>query len=80
LDAGQLPVEDLAVLASREGRRPRPIYGAHRWFARRFGSAFRALLTAAEEAEFVFCDQSIGELYEPLRNARHRSGDREEAA
>ncbi len=47
LDAGLLPVEDLAVLASREGRRPRPIYGAHRWFARRFGSAFRALLTAA---------------------------------
>ena len=47
LDAGLLPVEDLAVLASREGRRPRPIYGAHRWFARRFGSAFRALLVAA---------------------------------
>jgi putative DNA methylase len=43
------------VLASREGRRPRPIYGAHRWFARRFGSAFRALLTAAAlpmEADF----------------------------
>jgi len=48
-------VEDLAVLASREGRRPRPIYGAHRWFARRFGSAFRTLLTAAalpEGADF----------------------------
>jgi len=43
------------MLASREGRRPRPIYGAHRWFARRFGSAFRALLTAAalpEGADF----------------------------
>ncbi len=55
LDAGLLPVEDLAVLASREGRRPRPIYGAHRWFARRFGSAFRTLLTAAalpEGADF----------------------------
>ena len=47
LDAGLLPAEELAVLASREGRRPRPIYGAHRWFARRFGSAFRALLMAA---------------------------------
>lgn len=50
-----MPVEDLALLASREGRRPRPIYGAHRWFARRFGSAFRALLTAAalpEGADF----------------------------
>lgn len=55
LDAGLLPVEDLALLASREGRRPRPIYGAHRWFARRFGSAFRAVLTAAtlpEGADF----------------------------
>ena len=50
-----LPVEELAMLALREGWRPRPIYGAHRWFARRFGSAFRALLTAAalpEGADF----------------------------
>src|SRR5258708_34555272 len=47
LDAGHLPVEELAALAVREGRRPRPIYQVHRWFARRFGSAFRALLTAA---------------------------------
>jgi len=47
LDAGTLPVEDLVMLAVREGRRPRPIYQAHRWFARRFGSAFRALLIAA---------------------------------
>jgi len=47
LDTGHLPVEELAVLAMREGRRPRPIYQVHRWFARRFGSAFRALLTAA---------------------------------
>lgn len=55
LDAGSLPVEELARIAAREGRRPRPIYGAHRWFARRFGSAFRALLTAAalpEEGDF----------------------------
>ena len=35
------------MLCAREGRRPRPIYGAHRWFARRFGTAFRALLTAS---------------------------------
>ncbi len=47
LDVAALPVEELAVLCVREGRRPRPIYGAHRWFARRFGTAFRALLTAA---------------------------------
>ncbi|WP_273846399.1 hypothetical protein [Rubrobacter calidifluminis] len=55
LDAGTLPVEDLAQIAAREGRRPRPVYGAHRWFARRFGSAFRALLVAAalpEDGDF----------------------------
>jgi adenine-specific DNA methylase len=40
-------VEQLAVLADREGRRPVPIYHAHRWFARRFSSAFRAILIAA---------------------------------
>lgn len=48
LDAGLLPVEELASLGDREGWRPRPIYQAHRWFARRFASAFRALLVAAE--------------------------------
>lgn len=47
LETGALPVEDLAALARREGLRPRPIYQAHRWFARRFGSVFRALLTAS---------------------------------
>src|SRR3954453_19353273 len=47
LDVGDLPVEQLAVLADREGRRPVPIYHAHRWFARRFSSAFRAILVAA---------------------------------
>lgn len=47
LDAGKLPIEDLALLALREGRRPRPIYQVHRWFARRFGTAFRSLLVSA---------------------------------
>src|SRR5439155_21929808 len=57
LDAGRLPVEDLATLGEREGWRPRPIYQAHRWFARRFGSAFRALLVAAQlPAEANFWD------------------------
>lgn len=48
LDTGGLPVEDLATLAQREGRRPLALYHAHRWFARRFSSAFRAILVAAE--------------------------------
>src|SRR5437588_10856701 len=46
LDAGCLPVEHLAALAQREGRRPVPIYHAHRWFARRFSCVFRAILVA----------------------------------
>jgi adenine-specific DNA methylase len=41
-----LPVELLAALAQREGRRPVPIYHAHRWFARRFSCVFRAILVA----------------------------------
>lgn len=55
LDAGRLPVEGLLELAGREGRRPRPIYQVHRWFARRLGSAFRALLVSAclpEDGDF----------------------------
>jgi len=47
LDMGDLPVEELALIALREAQRPRQIYQAHKWFARRFGSAFRALLTAS---------------------------------
>lgn len=48
LDSGALPVECLAALAKREGWRPVPIYQAHRWFARRFSSAFRAILVSAK--------------------------------
>jgi len=51
LDAGALPVEELAGLAAREGKRPRPVYGAHKWFARRAGSSFRALLVASSLPE-----------------------------
>jgi putative DNA methylase len=44
LEAGELPAWELAEFAAREGRRPRPIYTAHKWFARRLGCVFRALL------------------------------------
>ncbi len=47
LEAGDLPLDALAAFALREGRRPRPIYTAHKWFARRLGSVFRALLVSA---------------------------------
>lgn len=48
LELGELPIEELAQLAAREGKRPRPIYGAHKWFARRAGSSFRALLVSSQ--------------------------------
>ncbi len=47
LEHGELPLVELAAFAMREGRRPRAIYTAHKWFARRLGSVFRALLVGA---------------------------------
>lgn len=47
LEAGALPFGDLVRFASREGRRPRPIYQIHKWFARRLGCSFRAVLVGA---------------------------------
>ena len=47
LEHGRLPLLKLAEFASRESRRPRPIYTAHKWFARRLGCVFRSLLVAA---------------------------------
>lgn len=61
--SGDLPIEELADLAIREGRRPRPIYQTHKWFARRFGSAFRGLLVAAgTSADVPFWPAYLGEL------------------
>jgi putative DNA methylase len=62
LDAGDLPIVELAGLAEREARRPNPIYGAHRWFARRLGTAMRALLVAsATESDSDFWAAFDGE-------------------
>lgn len=47
LEQGELPLHELALFALREGRRPRAIYTAHKWFARRLGTVFRALLVGA---------------------------------
>ena len=47
LDAGELPVVGLARLAQRETVRPRDVYGAHKWFARRLAVTARSLLVAA---------------------------------
>ena len=47
LEVGDVPIAALAKIALREGNSSLPIYRAHRWFARRLGSQFRAILTAA---------------------------------
>lgn len=48
-EAGEIPVDQLVRFAIREGRRPRPIYTAHKWFARRLASVFRSLLIGVTE-------------------------------
>jgi hypothetical protein len=70
LEAGDIPIEDLAGLALREGQATSPLFRVHRWFARRLGSQFRAMLTGlslcADEAE-DFWDRFLGHI--PLDNA-----------
>ena len=62
LERRELPLLELAGLAVREGRRPRPIYTGHKWFARRLGSVFRALLVGAASApEDDFWDSYYGD-------------------
>ena len=62
LEGRQFPILELADFAIREGRRPRPIYTAHKWFARRLGSVFRALLVGAASARGLeFWDQYYGD-------------------
>jgi putative DNA methylase len=62
LETGELPVAKLSHLAAREGKRQRPIYGIHKWYARRAGAAFRALLVAAAIApEDDFFDAYYGD-------------------
>lgn len=45
LEAANIPIAEIAGLALREGQSSNPIYRVHRWFARRLGSQFRAILT-----------------------------------
>jgi putative DNA methylase len=42
-----LPVEEMYQLARREGNAKKPIYEIHKWWARRLGHIFRAMLIAA---------------------------------
>ena len=48
LDSGNLPIEELLPLATREATRPRPQSGIHRWFARRIPTVVRGILIASK--------------------------------
>lgn len=47
LDAGVLPIAEIARIAKREGARPRAAYQSHKWFARRLAATARSLAIAA---------------------------------
>lgn len=49
-DSGLLPLGDLVPILAREATRPKAIYQTHKWFARRLGSAFRALLVGLDSS------------------------------
>src|SRR5262245_985137 len=63
LEAGDIPIAQIAELALREGQSSNPLYRVHRWFARRVGSQFRSILTALtlppEKAD-AFWDTYLG--------------------
>jgi hypothetical protein len=65
LESGKVPITEIAGLALREGQCTNPIYRVHRWFARRLGSQFRAILTGLslkpEDAD-KFWDLYLGDL------------------
>ncbi len=46
LETDDMPIEQLAGLALREGQSTSPLHRVHRWFARRLGSQFRGMLAA----------------------------------
>lgn len=70
LEAAAILIPEIARLALREGQCTNPLYRVHRWFARRLGSQFRAILTGLslkpDEAD-RFWDMYLGDV--PLEGA-----------
>lgn len=65
LESGRIPIVAIAELALREGQCTNPLYRVHRWFARRLGSQFRAILTGLSIGPHEaarFWDVYLGEL------------------
>lgn len=63
LESGKVPIAEIAELALREGQCTNPIYRVHRWFARRLGSQFRAILAGLspkpEEADRFWSQKHV---------------------
>jgi len=60
-----MPIAEIAEIALREGQSSNPIYRVHRWFARRLGSQFRAILSGLSlkpEDASLFWDLYLGDL------------------
>ncbi|MDD3523350.1 MAG: DNA methyltransferase [Candidatus Cloacimonetes bacterium] len=63
LEAGEIPIAQIAELALREGQSSNPLYRVHRWFARRVGSQFRSIITAltlSPDKSDTFWDTYLG--------------------
>lgn len=70
LEVAAIPIPEIAMLALREGQCTNPLYRVHRWFARRLGSQFRAILTGLSlkpDESNRFWDMYLGEI--PLEGA-----------
>lgn len=71
LECGLPPIESIAEFARREGRRGRPVYSAHKWFARRLGTVIRALIVSAfTTSEDEFWDAYYGRRALDIRGAK----------
>ena len=65
-----LPVEQLNLLAKKEGNAKRPIYQIHKWWARRLGSVFRMLILSS----FLGEHESEGSLWQKFYHGANLKG------
>ncbi len=70
IETQQLPIDWLYDLALREGNSKKPIYRIHKWWARRLGTIFRALLLLAVTPDEQQPDRMIEDFY-----SNHDFGD-----
>jgi putative DNA methylase len=63
IEAEQLPIDWLYDLALHEGNSKKPIYRIHKWWARRLGTIFRALLLLAVTPDGQQADRIVEGFY-----------------